>query len=304
MKCVHFHILFSMSTNSIYERFMESTALPASAPFLLPVACNQPAYQGVAARLAQQLQQPLLVECDLHALNETAFVLLVDEQGVALQQTGRKAPGPIRAEFTEGAVDHRRKFGGGKGQMIAKAVGIKAGVMPHVLDVTAGLGKDAFVLASLGCRVQLLERSSVVHALLADGLERANRVAVAQDQDLLHILQRMQLLALDSRDYLVGLAEAERPDVIYLDPMFPEREKTADVKKEMRAFHQVVGKDEDAGDLLHLALHSARYRVVVKRPRKAPFLGGQAPSYQLEGKSSRYDIYALKKLPDAISSAG
>lgn len=283
---------------------MESTALPASAPLLLPVVCNQPAQQGVAARLAQQLQQPLLVECDPHALTETAFVLIVDGQGIALQQTGRKAPGPIRAEFTEGAVDHRRKFGGGKGQMIAKAVGIKAGVLPHVLDVTAGLGKDAFVLASLGCRVQLLERSPVVHALLADGLERANLIAAAQDHDLLNILQRMKLLALDSRDYLAGLAEAERPDVIYLDPMFPEREKTADVKKEMRAFHQIVGKDEDAGDLLHSALRSARYRVVVKRPRKAPFLGGQAPSYQLEGKSSRYDIYALKKLPDAINSAG
>lgn len=283
---------------------MESTALPASAPLLLPVVCNQPAQQGVATRLAQQLQQPLLVECDPHTLTDTAFVLIVDGQGIALQQTGRKAPGPIRAEFTEGAVDHRRKFGGGKGQMIAKAVGIKAGVLPHVLDVTAGLGKDAFVLASLGCRVQLLERSPVVHALLADGLERANLIAAAQDHDLLNILQRMKLLALDSRDYLAGLAEAERPDVIYLDPMFPEREKTADVKKEMRAFHQIVGKDEDAGDLLHSALRSARYRVVVKRPRKAPFLGGQAPSYQLEGKSSRYDIYALKKLPEAINSAG
>lgn len=283
---------------------MESTALPASAPLLLPVVCNQPAQQGVATRLAQQLQQPLLVECDPHTLTDTAFVLIVDGQGIALQQTGRKAPGPIRAEFTEGAVDHRRKFGGGKGQMIAKAVGIKAGVLPHVLDVTAGLGKDAFVLASLGCRVQLLERSPVVHALLADGLERANLIAAAQDHDLLNILQRMKLLALDSRDYLAGLAEAERPDVIYLDPMFPEREKTADVKKEMRAFHQIVGKDEDAGDLLHFALRSARYRVVVKRPRKAPFLGGQAPSYQLEGKSSRYDIYALKKLPEAINSAG
>lgn len=283
---------------------MESTALPASAPLLLPVVCNQPAQQGVATRLAQQLQQPLLVECDPYALTDTAFVLIVDGQGIALQQTGRKAPGPIRVEFTEGAVDHRRKFGGGKGQMIAKAVGIKAGVLPHVLDVTAGLGKDAFVLASLGCRVQLLERSPVVHALLADGLERANLIAAAQDHDLLNILQRMKLLALDSRDYLAGLAEAERPDVIYLDPMFPEREKTADVKKEMRAFHQIVGKDEDAGDLLHSALRSARYRVVVKRPRKAPFLGGQAPSYQLEGKSSRYDIYALKKLPDVINSAG
>lgn len=267
--------------------------------YILPIVCNHAEYRTQAASVASRLQQSLLIDCDPHALTDCAFVLVCDAQGIALQQTGRKAPGPIRATFTEGAVDHRRKFGGGKGQMIAKAVGVKAGVYPRVLDVTAGLGKDAFVLATLGCHVHMLERSPVVHCLLEDGLARALNYAASADRELQLTLERMQLLATDSRAYLACLSESERPDVIYLDPMFPEREKSADVKKEMRVFHDIVGKDADADELLELALTKAIYRVVVKRPRKAPFVGDKPPGYQLEGKSSRYDIYSHKKLPDS-----
>lgn len=269
----------------------------------LPVVCNDESYRTEAAALAQELQQPLLLNIEPHLLNDAEFVLLLNEQGIALQQTGRKAPGPIRAEFTEGAVDHRRKFGGGKGQMIAKAVGIKASIYPRVLDATAGLGKDAFVLASLGCQVQLLERSHIVHTLLQDGLMRAQKFAAISDPSLFAVLQRMTLIKTDSCNYLAGIQAGDRPDVIYLDPMFPDRQKTADVKKEMRAFHSLVGKDEDATELLNCALQAALYRVVVKRPRKSPCIDGRLPAFQLEGKSSRYDIYTLKKLPDKLLSA-
>jgi len=262
------------------------------------VVCQAEGLVSSAQALAERLQQPFKAGIEPATLQSPGFVVVVDEGGVSLQQTGRKAPGPIRAEFAEGSVDHRRKFGGGKGQMIAKAVGLKAGVYPHVLDATAGLGKDAFVLATLGCQVQMLERSPLVYALLQDGLERARHCA--DDPELAPIMARMQLLAVDSQEYLARLNDENRPDVIYLDPMFPERQKSADVKKEMAAFHHLVGKDEDADLLLEKALAKAHYRVVVKRPRKAPFIAGKTPSYQLEGKSSRYDIYALKKMPDCL----
>ena len=88
-----------------------------------------------------------------------------------------------------------------------------------------------------------------------------------------------------------------RPDVVYVDPMFPLRKKSAKVKKAMQAFHAIVGTDPDADDLLANALKVARYRVVVKRPTGAGFLAETKPNYSLEGKSTRYDIYALKKLP-------
>lgn len=269
----------------------------------LAVLCNDPNRFAQAEQFAVRLQLPLLHDQSPQSIVDYGFVVIFSFIGIALQQTGRKAPGPITAEFTEGAVDHRRKFGGGKGQMIAKAVGVKAGVYPRVLDATAGMGKDSFVLATLGCELTMVERSPVVHLLLQDGLLRALEFARGQDNELLHVINRMQLLGQDSRTYLESLSVEQFPDVIYLDPMFPERQKTADVKKEMAAFHSVVGKDEDADALLTLALTHVNYRVVVKRPRKAPILNNQTPSYQLEGKSSRFDIYTIKKLPDSLKSS-
>ncbi len=272
-----------------------------SSPLL--VICNHESQRPQAEALASHLGIEVVCDCDPGKLTEPEFAFVFDERGAALQQTGNKAPGPIRAEFTEGSVDHRRKFGGGKGQMIAKAVGVKANVYPRVLDATAGLGKDAFVLATLGCKVQMLERSPCVHALLHSGLIRAREFSAYEDPELKQILARMELLSADSHDYLVKIADSDRPDVIYLDPMFPDRQKTADVKKEMAAFHHVVGKDEDADALLEKALLKANYRVVVKRPRKAPFVNNKIPSHQLEGKSSRFDIYTLKKMPDTLNPA-
>jgi 16S rRNA (guanine1516-N2)-methyltransferase len=88
----------------------------------------------------------------------------------------------------------------------------------------------------------------------------------------------------------------EAPQVIYLDPMFPHRDKSALVKKEMRLFRPLVGDDDDAPALLQAALALATHRVVVKRSRKAPVIAGEQPGYVLEGKSSRFDIYPKKSL--------
>ena len=78
--------------------------------------------------------------------------------------------------------------------------------------------------------------------------------------------------------------------------MFPHRDKSALVKKEMRLFRPLAGDDDDAPDLLEAALALATHRVVVKRPRKAPAIAGKPPAYHLEGNSSRFDIYTKKSL--------
>lgn len=218
------------------------------------------------------------------------YRLCFGEEGVYLQSGNSR----VMVDFCEGALAHRRKFGGGKGQMIAKAVGLNHGFTPRVFDATAGLGGDAFVLANLGCHVTMAERSPVAYALLEDGLQRARQQAESRGDDhLLAVLARMELLAEDS---LVSLQRGEAPlaDVIYLDPMFPPRSKSAAVKKDMQAFHDLVGEDSDSAALLPLALAKAQYRVVVKRPRLASTLGGQMPSFSFAGKSSRFDIYVLK----------
>ena len=180
--------------------------------------------------------------------------------------------------------------------MIAKAIGISGKFVPSVLDLTAGLGGDGFVLASLGCTLQLIERNPIVYLLLRDGLDRA-LVASQEDPKLAQIIQRINLLANESANYLDTLSESDYPDVIYLDPMFPARKKSAQVKKEMQALHQIVGSDDDASSVLERALTKAKYRIVVKRPAHSNYLGMIKPSYSLEGKSTRYDIFTIQKIP-------
>jgi len=256
--------------------------------------------QPYLAQINHILQLPVLdSSVSIESLPAGQFVLQLDENGAALAYTGRKQPGAIRVDFTGGSAQHRRQFGGGKGQMIAKAIGLKGAYKPAVLDLTAGLGQDAFVLACLGCTMTLVERSGIVYSLLNDGLERALEQG---DSDLRNIVQTMQLHRASGLDFLASLTQ--NPDVIYLDPMFPSREKAAKVKKEMQAFHQIVGADDDAGELLVKALDCAKYRVVIKRPRIAPAIHEQypactlpAPGLVLTGKSSRYDIYPLAKMP-------
>lgn len=275
--------------------------MPDFIPMLIAVTTADANSELYAKQIAEKLNCDYQFGLVASEIESPEFLVVLEDTKVFLQKTGRKAPGPIMVDFTEGSVDHRRKFGGGKGQMIAKAVGIKAGVYPKILDATAGLGKDAFVLATLGSPVDMIERSPLVHTLLENGLQRAKEYAMQSDFELFDIVQRMQLLHHTSQNYLQALSNNNFPDVIYLDPMFPERDKSAEVKKEMSAFHSLVGKDEDADQLLPLALAHVNYRVVVKRPRKAPFLNNQNPSFQLEGKSSRFDIYTVKKLPDKLS---
>lgn len=191
---------------------------------------------------------------------------------------------PIFVDFIEGALLHRKKYGGGKNQLIAKAVGIKPKIKLSVLDVTAGLGRDAFVLATLGCDVVMCERSAVIYALLEDGLKRA-------EKESWFCALSLKLVLVDAIDYFSQITEENRPDVIYIDPMFPEKKKSALVKKEMRVLREVVGDDIDSEKLLRAALAIAKKRVVVKRAKCAPMLTDLKPSLVFEGKSSRFDVY-------------
>ncbi len=217
------------------------------------------------------------------------FLLQLNYQALELIKLDEPKLSGIKVDFVDGAMAHRRKFGGGRGQDIAKAIGLKHGFSPHVLDATAGLGRDAFVLANLGCQVTLMERMPVVAALLYDGLERAKLNA-----DVGEIAQRMQLVYASS---IEKMSLTEQVDVVYLDPMYPHRDKSAAVKKEMRVFQSLVGEDSDAEALLSPALALAKYRVVVKRPSYAPSLNNQKPTTSIKMKKNRFDVYVNKAIP-------
>lgn len=219
-----------------------------------------------------------------------ALVLTPDH--LELRKRDEPKLGGIFVDFVSGAMAHRRKFGGGRGEAVAKAVGVKGDYLPDVVDATAGLGRDAFVLASVGCRVRMLERHPVVAALLDDGLQRAYRDAEIGPW----LRERLQLIHASSLAELQHLSP--RPDVVYLDPMFPHKQKSALVKKEMRVFQSLVGPDNDADGLLAPARYLAKRRVVVKRPDYAPPLADVATKNAVLTKGHRFDIYAGRPDPE------
>ncbi|WP_457672934.1 class I SAM-dependent methyltransferase [Thiolapillus sp.] len=208
------------------------------------------------------------------------------EDRLQLCQSGTKAPGPVYVDFCQGKAAHRRRQGEGRRSPLARAVGMKPGYTPRVVDATAGLGRDAFVLATLGCQVQMMEQSPVVHALLEDGLRRARQAA-----ELAEITDRLTLVQGDAIQLLDNLKTGERPDSIYLDPMYPHKSKTALAKKEMRTLQLLLGPDRRGSELLMAARHAARRRTAVKRPAHAPVLGDTPPDFRIRSPRTRYDIY-------------
>jgi 16S rRNA (guanine1516-N2)-methyltransferase len=238
-----------------------------------------------AKELAGQLNLPFVYHDQIFY----PFLLMVTPERLELREMRVKNSKSIYVDFLGSSLNYRVKSGGGNKQLIAKAVGIKSGFRPTVLDATAGFGVDAFVLASLGCEVVMLERSLVISALLQDGLDRFRKeISVKNIKISLHISQ--------SIDYLskIFCGKIQKPDVIYFDPMYPKRQKSALGKKTMRILHELVGDDEDAAEVFALALKCAKKRVIVKRPSYAPGLGIIQPDLKFSaGGSCRYDVYFL-----------
>jgi len=246
----------------------------------LAVCSPDPEFAEQARELASEFELPLVMEPWAHRY---AACLIPTAAGLQIQPGGTGASGPIQVDFGSAGMRHRRRAG--QNELLGRAVGVGKRADLRVVDATAGLGRDSFVLADLGCEVCMIERSAPVYALLRDGLQRA---ATSADPWLQQVCARMHLLQGDS---LLRLGELQA-DVIYLDPMFPERKKSARAKKEMWLFQDLLGDDADASAVLELALQQATYRVAVKRPLKAPALGSRVPGFTLKGRSVRFDVYS------------
>jgi len=234
-------------------------------------------------QLAKSLRLPLLVDAP-----DAQYLLHQNINRLELLNANEPKTKSICVDFETGKTQHRRLYGGGKGQDFSKALGLQKFPEATIIDATAGLGGDAFVMATLGCRVTMLERNTIVQQLLSDGLARADS---SDNSDVQAIATRMRLVQQHSIAYLEMLEVDEYPQLIYLDPMFPQRDKSALVKKEMRFFHDIVGKDEDSAELLEVALTRAIERIIVKRPVKAETLNSRKPDFDIRGKTVRYDIY-------------
>ncbi|MBT8126611.1 MAG: class I SAM-dependent methyltransferase [Gammaproteobacteria bacterium] len=248
------------------------------------IVCSDQARTQQAHELARWTGLPVLdkksADFALQLCFETDRVMLYD----TMLNTS------IHVDFVSGALAHRRQFGGGRDQAIAKAVGLKHGRRPNVLDITAGLCRDAYVLASLGCKLFLVEQSPVVYTLIEDGIRRGQ-----SDTACAEILKNfISWINADAIEYMRSINSNSRPDVIYIDPMYPDRKKSALVKKDMQILQRLLPKDQYDDELLTTALDCAAERVVVKRPLHAPALGDVQADTSISSKKTRFDVYLVK----------
>ncbi len=216
------------------------------------------------------------------------LALVLDQGGLSLTAQGMKMQPDWKAEIP------RLKRASIKAEMIARAC--QLGEQPRLIDATAGLGHDSLLLARLGAQVTLVERHPILFVLLEEAKKQAET-----DPFLQAFAARIELVFADSAEYLTQLvAQGQQVDVVYLDPMFPQRDqnqqapkKQAQVKKQMQLLHLLLPEDGemDLGDnLLDLSRPIAK-RVVVKRPRLAVFLANATPDHQWQGDACRFDAY-------------
>ena len=220
------------------------------------------------------------------------LLLAVTAERLELRQPGMRVR-PVFVDFNSGEFK-RRAGGSGRRSLLGRAIGFK-GQPLRVVDATAGLGRDAMVMALLGCEVTAVERDNVVFSLLQDGLAR----------DKSEASERVRLVLADAVAYLGQMGET--PDVVYLDPMFPARKKSALPGRELQVLARLVGHGGigEAEVLLEAALVSGAGRVVVKRSDDgAPLAarGWPRPDVQVSGRTVRFDVYlrpGAKGLQDA-----
>lgn len=173
-------------------------------------------------------------------------------------------------------------------ELLIRAAKMKGTDHPTAIDATAGLGEDSLLLAAAGFEVQLYEQDETIAALLEDGLARA-----ANDPRLAGIVARMHLTCGNSVSALQKITDSGvgAPDVVYLDPMFPERSKSASVKKKFQLLHHLEAPCANEEELLRAAIAAKPRKVVVKRPAKGALLAGMKPGYSIAGKAVRYDVF-------------
>lgn len=241
---------------------------------LVSITTAEPSLEHQCRQISKEFSIPYVDE-----IEPTEYSLKLDKAHLSLIKNSDAQLKPFYIDFCEGKLAYRSIRA--NMELLGKAIGLKKLKNPKVLDATAGFGRDGFLLASLGCDVTMLERSPILYLLLNDALERYET----------SIQSRLNLKLLH-QDSIAFLKTSETYPIIYLDPMFPERRKSALVKKEMRFLHDIVGLSEQDYELLKLSLQKSEKRVVVKRPLHAEYLAQKKPDFSYKGKAIRFDIYS------------
>ncbi len=206
---------------------------------------------------------------------------------LSLSSTSTNLSLKSRLDFGQGRIGYRVAHAE-QNHLLARAVGLSGTTRRRVLDMTGGLGRDAYILASLGCELTVIERHPLIFALLENALQRACTTPVGA-----RIAAHLHLRLGDSIEYLKSLGDTINFDVIYLDPMYPETSSTALVKKEMQLLRTLLPAEPNQTEKLLQAASASRVRrIVLKRPLHAPSLF--TPVGTIKARSTRYDLYTGK----------
>lgn len=218
---------------------------------------------------------------DINQIEQGSLYLEYNDEGLSLNQDSLS----LMADFRD-VLPRMKASNLNNNEMLVKAVRIKDEKNITVLDATAGFGEDDMILAGAGCNVEMFEYDPIIAALLEDAMERATML-----QGLAGPVSRMSL---HKEDSIVAMQAGElKVDVVYLDPMFPERQKSGLIKKKFQMLQQLQSPCSDENDLLEAAKSLKPRKIVIKRPLKGPNLGNIKPSYSVNGKAIRYDVILL-----------
>ena len=218
---------------------------------------------------------------DASEAEKAPILLRVTENGLQLEGGGQV----LKCDLSQ--MLRRLKRENLSKELLVRVSKIKNAVgTPTAVDATAGLGEDSLMLAAAGFNVKLYERNPFIAALLKDAVRRA-----AKSSGLEEVISRMEVFEADSIEALRHLPE--RPDVVFLDPMFPEKDKTALAKKKFQILHRLEMPCKDEKELLDAAVSAMPHKIVIKRPLKGPYLCDKKPSFSLNGKAIRYDCIVL-----------
>lgn len=238
----------------------------------LVVCLGKGGQKDLAASLAKRMDVELTEQMGKE------LTLLVDAKGVSLTGYGLTYQGDFEQMI------HRVSDGRLQHEMLVRAAKTTE-EHPKAIDATAGMGEDSFLLAAYGYDVTMFEQNQVVAALLTDALRRAKK-----NPFLKEIVGRMHLVEGNSIELLPHILD--KPDVIYLDPMFPARQKSGLINKKLQLIQKLEHPCDEEEALFAAALQMSPKKIIVKRPLKGTLLAGKSPNYSLEGKAIRYDCYA------------
>jgi len=227
----------------------------------------------------KKLARELIEKIKPYRLDEE-FVLHIEDDHLALCTLIQNQKACFSHSFTDSKL---RRRAAQKNQALLKACNNKKNEIHSIVDLTAGWGKDSFMLASYGQSITLLEQNPLIYNCLN------YLISIAQHDNSDEVYHRLTVANQNSLVY-ISSKDDKFADCLYMDPMFPAHKSSARPGKDLQIL-QLLTDNLNVEELFELSLEKAKYRVVVKRPIHAKSLCDKKPDIVYKEKTIRFDVY-------------